>query len=170
MKVETIVVKTIRISEIERLDPITLSIDDANGKLTVEVYGKSWSASWGSAQRTSVASFFLSCDNGYLVNCLDRGISSTITDFDEIPNYLKRLVLEGRRGCDFDAKVAREMYDSLENVSFENHEQLYHFRLSAISDWQHDLPTMINPDYNYLDRIVTAIKAAFALGETANAA
>lgn len=170
MKIESIIVKTLRITEIERLDPITLSIDDANGKLTVEVYGKSWSASWGSAQRTSVSSFFLSCDNGYLVNCLDRGISSTITDFDEIPNYLKRLVFKGRREYDFDAKEAREMYDSLQNVSFENHEQLYHFRLSAISDWQYDLPTMINPDYNYLDRIVTAIKTAFALDETASAA
>jgi hypothetical protein len=45
--------------------------------------------------------------------------------------------------------------------SIENHEQLYHFRLPAISDWQYDLPTMINPDYNYLDRIVTAVKEAF---------
>lgn len=163
MKIEVLPIKTLRITEIEKLDPITLGIDNENGKLTVEVYGQAWSAYWSSA-KGSVLKFFLSCDNDYLIRCLDRQIKCSVTDFDAVPAYIKKLILRGRRDCDFSAADAREMFDSLEYESFESIEHVWRFSLKSIGEeWKHDLPETTSHDWLYLDRIVTAIKEAFAL-------
>lgn len=163
MKIEVLPIRTLRITEIEKLDPITLGIDDENGKLTVEVYGQAWSAYWSSAKE-SVSKFFLSCDNDYLIRCLDRQVKCSVTDFDAIPSYIKKLILRGRRDCDFSAADAREMFDSLEYENFESIEHVWRFSLKSIGEeWKHDLPETTSHDWLYLDRIVTAIKEAFVL-------
>ncbi len=50
MKIETSTVTKLTITEVARLDPITVILEDIEprkGKIIIECYGKSWSSYWG---------------------------------------------------------------------------------------------------------------------------
>jgi hypothetical protein len=49
----------------------------AQGKITINCWNKSGSDYWGGMGPRTVAKFIPDCDWHYVLNCLDRGISST---------------------------------------------------------------------------------------------
>jgi hypothetical protein len=84
MKITETTTRTLIISEVERLDTITVMITQMNesaGKIIIECYGKSWSAFWGAMGNRSIEEFFVSCDNPYLIKNLSNE-QSTIIDPD----------------------------------------------------------------------------------------
>ena len=84
MKIEESLIKQIKVSDIERLDPIIIIVEDvACGKanVTIKCFDKSWTSYWG-AMGGSVKDFFSRVNVGYLVNCFDRGIRSETDEKD----------------------------------------------------------------------------------------
>lgn len=73
MKVEEIKVTTIRITEVQGLDPVTVHLHDdypGAGFITVTCYGRSWSCYWAGMGRRNIEEFVAQCDASYLVNKL----------------------------------------------------------------------------------------------------
>lgn len=63
----------IRLSGLERLDPIEVLVDDyepGKGKITITCYGKAWTASWFAMSDQTISQFFRRCGNDYLIGYL----------------------------------------------------------------------------------------------------
>lgn len=119
MKVEKTTVEKLQVDGVDNLDSLTMYIECYGGsaaKVTMECYGSSWSAYWGS-MGGSVKEFFLRCNTPYLVNCFSRGISCYTDNIDRDSWYegfiprIKKRVIEWRRDTSIDAETAREWYD-----------------------------------------------------------
>lgn len=135
------------------LDDVTMIIEDTKsghydapcrGKVTLECYGQSWSAFWGAMGGDSVLEFIDTTNVGYLVGCLDRGLSSTVFDFEKITDAVRKL-----EGC--------------EDVCIEeNNALVFDSELARVygPDWRGCLPEIPNPKHEYLCRIVKAVKEA----------
>lgn len=114
MKVETSTVTKIVISDVPRLDPITVFLEDYGlrdcghekdpnyktgaGKITINCWDKSWNAFWGGMGPRTVAQFIRACDAHYILNCLSRGLSSTRFTGDALHKFATRCIVERRRG------------------------------------------------------------------------
>ena len=91
MNTEISTVKRLKITDLinseYKLDPVTVFLEDyepGKGKITIECYGKSWSAYWGGMSGDDVATFFCRCDQHYLAKNLSS-ISSSIPDYSALP-------------------------------------------------------------------------------------
>jgi hypothetical protein len=87
------------------------NIQPGVGNITITCFGKSWTSYWGSMSDRSIQEFFVDCNDSYLVNCLDRGISSVLDGDDNDANieFVKREICQLRR----DGEISRH-----EAVSF----------------------------------------------------
>ncbi|MCK5607797.1 hypothetical protein KAR91_38295 [Candidatus Pacearchaeota archaeon] len=125
----------IKIEEVERLDPITVILEDlepGKGKIIIECYGESWSSYWGGMGDRTISEFFCSCDNDYLAKNLDSGIPQTVDD-------------EEKWDDEFDI--------SLKQFKFEEYERGFSLNCPEI-------PQKPNPKYEYLSRILDTVKEA----------
>lgn len=114
MKVETSTVTKLVISDVPRLDPITVFLEDfglrdcghaddpnyktGSGKITINCWDKSWNAFWGGMGPRTVAQFVAGCGSDYVLNCLSRGLSSTHFTGNALHDFAKRCIVERRRG------------------------------------------------------------------------
>jgi len=128
MKIEESLIKQIKVSDLDRLDPITIIVEDiAEGKanVTIKCFDKSWTSYWG-AMGGDVKDFFSRCNVGYLVNCFDRGISPETDDKDvnemtkTFHKKMRELILERRREEYISKEVAKGLWDHLDHIKFEN--------------------------------------------------
>jgi len=128
MKIEESLIKQIKVLDIERLDPITIIVEDvACGKanVTIKCFDKSWTSYWG-AMGGSVKDFFSRVNVGYLVNCFDRGISYETDEKDvhemtkTFNKKIREFILERRREEYITKEVAKGLWDHLDHVRFEN--------------------------------------------------
>lgn len=137
MVVSKKVANILHISEIANLDPITIFLEDIEGrcsnagKVTITCFDKAWVAYFGSIGQRKVAEFIASCDTEYLVNSFSRGIKRHVIDYSKISNDL---------GVEIDEF---ELYDYSEELAREYGD-----------DWHSSLPEKINPNYTYLSRII----------------
>ncbi|GGL61761.1 hypothetical protein GCM10009091_49350 [Pseudomonas brenneri] len=113
LKVERSTVTKLVITGAPRLEPITVFLEDfgrrdcptesdpnyqtAQGKVTINCWDKSWNAYWGGMGPRTVAEFVVRCDWPYVLNCLDRGISSTRFSGDALHAFAKKCVVQRRR-------------------------------------------------------------------------
>jgi hypothetical protein len=137
MKVKGTMVIKYSLTELESLDPVFVTLEDpapGKGKITIECYGKAWTAYFGAIGDQAIHSFINSCDTGYLANKLSD-ISPRVTDFDAISEKLGFCV-------DRDS-----LWASSADMS-----------TAYGSDWYMDLPQTPNPDYEYLERIIKVVK------------
>lgn len=128
MKIEESLIKQIKVSDIERLDPITIIVEDiACGKanVTIKCFDKSWTSYWG-AMGGSIKGFFSRVNVGYLVNCFDRGISPR-TDEKDVYEMTKtfnkktrELILEKRREEYLTKESALLLWQEVDNIRFED--------------------------------------------------
>jgi hypothetical protein len=171
VKVQTSTAVKLIISEVPRLDPITVFLEDLaprEGKATISCYNQSWSAWWGGMGDRSIKDFILSCDERYLANNFGRGTSldSTVVDVEGIADHARKHIISLRKGNDLDADCARELYDKAERLEHLTQvETLYAGYGDVMQDifgdeWWHTLPEKPNGDYVYLCRIINAVKAA----------
>jgi hypothetical protein len=183
MKIEQSTVTKLTITGAPALDPITVYAEDIGprqGKITIECYGKSWSAYWGGCGDKGVAAFFRSCNADYIANCLDRGIEGSKYDASEAGNELKKIVIERRRLCDgwrpgvlknwnydsLEKAEARELWSDIERETFYDDPAVNRELICAVvghDEWWQAIPTTSNPDYVYLCRIIKAVQDGLAI-------
>ncbi|WP_024695371.1 hypothetical protein [Pseudomonas syringae] len=151
MKIEKSTVTKLVISDVPRLDPITVFLEDfgrrdcpvennpgyqtAQGKITISCWDKSWNAYWGGMGPRTVAQFVNSCDAAYVLNCLSRGLDSTRFSGSALKDLAAKCVLERRRHRNMhtwelgslDADDARELWDRIDELAnIENPNECWH--------------------------------------------
>jgi len=192
LKVERSTVTKLVITGAPRLDPITVFLEDFGlrdaehkenpnyktgaGKITITCWGGSWTAYWGGMGPRTVAQFVAGCGWDYVLNCLDRGISSTRFTGDALATLARKCILERRR-CrnlsdweegSLDAEDARRLFnriDDLRNIESTN-ECWHHSKLLTElfgEEWRYpvgDRALEENHKFTYLQRIVEAVQEA----------
>lgn len=138
-------VDTYVLAGLERLDPVTVYVtnyEPGKGKIVIECYGKAWSCFWGGMSGRNLQAFVLTCNNDYILGKMVE--ETTQRDFDKI-NEIAR-----KSGHSFSVESEVE-------IAMMQNEMEECFG----SEWYTDLPTCKTSEYNYLDRILDAVKAAF---------
>lgn len=172
MNIEKSTVTKLVISEIESLDPVTVFLEDfepGKGKITVSCWGKSWTGYWGAMGKDhTVAQFFCSCSDDYIIGCFDSQLRATKFSGDALVKKARKVILEQRRKHDLDAGEARELHDEAGDLGqapsidylFGGHYDLME-RLFGC-EWWHDAgrASEPNPDYQYLCRIIQSVQQA----------
>ena len=103
MKVETSQVTKVVLKELDRLDPVTIVLENyepGKGKIIIECYGKSWSSYWGGMSGDSVEVFFCRCDEHYLAKNLAPGLNSTKEDLDGLADHARNTICKERRALE----------------------------------------------------------------------
>jgi hypothetical protein len=163
MKVIESTVRTLKISELENLDPISVYLENfepGKGKITIECYGKSWSSYWP-AMGGTIEEFFMGISEDYAVNNLQH-MSSRIFDDEATERAVAKEILIARKSGNLTSYEARE---ALEEISgYESNMDYINSRSKAMSmilgdePWFYDFKEKPNPDYIYLCRIIKAVQ------------
>lgn len=167
MKIEETQVTRLKITEVERLDPVTVFLEDfeaGRGKITIECYGKSWSTFWGGMGTRTISEFFCSCDNHYISKNLSPETKCSVTDYDRIPDYLRKHIIYLRREADITKEAARALWDEVKYATIEENaincgQQQELIDVLGNDWWEFTLPQQPNHEWEYLCRIIDAVKA-----------
>lgn len=171
MNVTQSTIQQLVITDADRLDPVKVMIENLRpgaGNITITCFGKSWTSYWGSMSDRSIQEFFVDCNDSYLINCLERGIHSVLdgTDNDANIDFVKGRICKLRRDLELSADEAREYWDEAdgsENVKMRCCDYTYRSPLLSLfgdDPWYAGWPTVPNPDYEYLKRIVQTVREA----------
>ena len=176
MEIEQSQVAKLKITDIEDLDPITVFIEDldtSKGKITIECFGKCWSAFWGGMGERTTAQFVSTVSSSdYIANCLwDHKDEQYEDDMDAVESFVKKKVLELRRETWLEKDAARELYE-FPNWTEYKPQHIY-------DDWhcpdlifadkddfeqleleEFDIPERQTRAYKYLLKIVDAVREA----------
>ncbi|MCS0235780.1 hypothetical protein NDJ81_00140 [Vibrio alginolyticus] len=174
MKLEQSNVIRLRLTELERLDPITVFLEHFGahrGRITIECFGRSWSSFWP-AMGCQLEEFFIDSNDDYLAKNLASQLDSDIYDFDQLETHLKRRILANFFHRHIDRKKAEKLMEQVsdldcsvmpceEQVWLSDNARL----LSEVygEDWYYDLPKCDNPEYGYLCRIIQAVREGLKL-------
>ena len=179
MQITEQLTRTIVLSELDRLDPVTIHLQNfepGKGRITIGCYDKSWTAYWGGMSGDPVEAFFIRCNPGYLIGNLAPGLQPMQTSLDGLADKVKAEIRKLRRAQEITAEDAREYWDEadgiqhLDSIDLLGHE---HGDLLASvfgEEWWHCLPEEQNPDYHYLRRIVVAVQQGLQRLDTREAA
>lgn len=169
MRVTTKTTEQLVIEGAPNLDPITVTIEDyepGKGKLTVECYGKSWTAYWGAmGSGSTVAEFIGSMDSDYVANCLWRGTDKqqTRVDWDAMPQKVRAEICKLRRNGDLRKSEARVYFEqAMYCTSYQGADSALMVTVFG-DDWHVCLPESPHPEWTYLQRIVDAVRAGVAV-------
>jgi hypothetical protein len=195
LKVERSTVTKLVITGAPRLDPITVFLEDfgrrdcptesnpnyqtAQGKITINCWDKSWNAYWGGMGPRTVSEFVVNCDWDYVLNCLDRGISSTRFSGDALHTFAKKCIVQRRRQQtgrhewelgELSKSEARELWNDIGVLSdIETPNECWHHGKPLTElfgdEWHYSLDGNAieeNHDFTYLRRIVEAVQQALA--------
>jgi len=86
-------VTRIEISELPRLDPIRVYIEDyepGRGRITISCYDAAWVGYWGAMYGQSIRDFFIDCHAEYLAG--NMGCASSLSRSAPNRNYLIRVI------------------------------------------------------------------------------
>lgn len=165
MKIEQTTVQKIHITNVDRLDPVTVVVEDiepGKGKIIIECYGESWSSYWGGMGGRSISEFFMDCGNDYLIGNLTSRLYSTVPlEGHELESAVKKDLFFDRKKRVITAERARNIYDDIELYGLCDQDS--NSILSRIygEEWFRCIPEGPNHKYEYLSRIVDAVKEAF---------
>lgn len=185
MKVEAGTVTIVRISDLvesHRLDPIRVTLDDiepSKGRINIECWGKAWASYWGGMGSKTIAEFFASCGNDYLIQNLtsDKTVERTRYSGEALAAFARKTVCLRRRWRDLNTRInydsldreaARKLFDAAEELeSCETRESCWQESrlLTKIfgEEWFCSLGSHSeerNPEFDYLERICNAVREA----------
>lgn len=178
MIVEKSNVLAFTIADIERLDPVRVMIENyepGRGRITITCYGKAWTAAWfAMGENSTVQEFFQRVNNEYLIRNLVPGLRPFVDD-DNDANviFVKSEIIKLRRDQEIDAEKAREMWDEAENADDVKacccEYGIGNELLSLFGDdpWYAGWPSVPNHKYQYLNRIIDAVRAGLSQLEQA---
>lgn len=145
MNIEKRKTETYALTDLDMLDPVTVYVTNYNtgqGKIVVECFGEAWTAYWGGMGVNTLQQFFLTCDNNYILGKMLK--ETRQTDFEEIND------IAHKRG--FDLCVTSDIEIAMQSDTMTE---------CFGADWRMDLPRCNTGEYEYLGRILNAIKGAF---------
>lgn len=153
----------------ERLDPVRLMIENyepGKGRITITCYGKAWTGAWFAMGGDSVQEFIKRVSNEYLIGYFDPGLQITVDD-DNDANlaFVKREIIKLRRMQEIDGNEARGMWDeaeSADDVKASCCDYLVGNKLLSLfgdDPWYANWPSVPNHQYQYLERILNAMRA-----------
>lgn len=167
--VEKIDVLAFTVTGAERLDPVRVMIENyepGKGRITITCFGKAWTGAWFAMGGDTVQKFMERASNDYLIGCLDSQLDST-TDADNDANlvFVKSQIIKLRREQEIEAHEAREMWHEAENAEdvkvsccdFLAGDKL--LNLFGDDAWYAGWPMVPNHEYQYLERILNAVRA-----------
>lgn len=170
MKLEVSSVTKLRLTELEKLDPVTVILEDmgpGRGKIIIEHFGKSWASFWPAIGGRNIAQFFVSCNQDYLAGNLAGGIRDKVDDEDAVEVACKQAILRVRRQRpeDLSAVDARLLWDDdigLEELQnghwFASHEHDLCELLFECDFHNWDIPQKPNPQYERLCLLITTVQ------------
>ena len=168
MKVEKSDILAFTISEVERLDPVRVMIENyepGQGRITVTCYGQAWTGAWFAMGGDTVQEFIKRVSNEYLIGYFDPQLESTVED-DNDANllFVKSQIIKLRRELEIEADEAREMWDEAENaedVKTRCCDCRIGDRLPGLlgdDPWYANWPSVPNHKYQYLERIINTVR------------
>lgn len=168
MKIEKMDVLAFTISDLERLDPVRVMIENyesGKGRITITCYGKAWTGAWFAMGGDSVQEFIKRVSNEYLIGYFSPSLPKTVDDDNEANlEFVKGQIIKLRRDREIDSEDARGMWDEAEgaeDVKASCCDYLIGDRLISLfgdEPWYAAWPSVPNHEYEYLDRIVTAVR------------
>ena len=168
MKIEKMDVLAFTITGADRLDPVRViieNIEPGRGLITITCFGKSWNSSWGGMGGDTVQAFFKRVSNDYLIGCLAPRLESTVdADNDANLAFVKGEIVKLRRKEEIEAYEAREMWNEAEGADdvkanccdFLVGDKL--LNLFGDDSWYAGWPMVPNHKYQYLERIISAVR------------
>lgn len=148
MNIQKSTVTKTYLTDLDRLDPVTVYTEDFSegcGQITILCYGQAWTSYWGGMGDNKIISFFCGCDEHYIAKNLSR-IDSQVYDIDKLREDAEAAGVECYRDDPWnDYGFMDDMYGG----------DMY--------DWYDSLPKMPNPDYQYLCRIILAVQEGLKL-------
>ncbi|HHG0849177.1 TPA: hypothetical protein ACPUHY_002676 [Klebsiella pneumoniae] len=175
--IEKMDVLSFSITGAERLDPVRVMIENyepGKGRITVTCYGQAWTGAWFAMGGDSVQEFIKRVSNEYLIGYFDPQLQSTVDD-DNDANlaFVKGEIIKLRREQEIDGNEARSMWDEAidaDDVKASCCNYLVGDKLlNLLGDdpWYAGWPTVPNPKYQYLDRILNAVRVGLVEMERA---
>jgi len=146
MKISVSETTRVYINDVDRLDPITVFLEDfmaGQGRITIVCFGQAWTAFWGGMGDSNITNFFTRSGNEYIISKLSPQLKAVEYDENKLDEMADAI------GEDSVTDLVSQDYDLLSKL-FGN----------DMMEWDDKIPKMPNPDYDYLDRIVTAVKEA----------
>ena len=169
MKVVETKITKLTIREIEGLNDVTVALQDietGRGKIAIECYSESWTACWREMEGRTIAEFFCSCDERYLVgNFSDT--EPQVIDYESVISQVKKEIIKARRYRELSHYDARGLFDDAKNLVPGNLNHEYMYKIYG-DQWWCSLPMKPNPEQEYLCRIIKTVKQALR-PSTANA-
>ncbi|QXI02484.1 hypothetical protein HV782_011015 [Pseudomonas monsensis] len=172
LKVEHSTVTKLVITGAQNLDSINVFLEDLaprKGKITVNCWGKSWTAYWGGMwDGLNIGQFFCELNTSYIIGYFDQDLRSRRFSGDALANEARRLVLKERRRFGYTSDEAPEMCDAAEDLRESPSVDYLHGAHSELmtklfgDEWWHMTSDAKepNPDYAYLERIILAVQQA----------
>ncbi|BCE02954.1 hypothetical protein [Marinicellulosiphila megalodicopiae] len=175
MNIVDTAIRSLKITGVERLDPVSVYIEgyvQGKGKLTVECFGKSWSAFWGAIGKKTVEEFILSSDICYLANSLwDHSKEQYEDDLTGVTQYVRKTIIERRREEFVCRDTARAIYDIEDwEYSMPQHPYDEFHKHDDLSEYQfidaqsilenYNIEQKQTSEYAYLNRIVSVVQDA----------
>ncbi len=111
MKIQKMDVLAFTLTEVERLDPVRVMIENyepGKGRITITCHGKAWTGAWFAMGGDSVQDFIKRVSNEYLIGYFDPQLQSTVDD-DNDANlaFVKGEIIKLRRREEVDGSEAR---------------------------------------------------------------
>lgn len=173
MKITTVPVEKILITDVPNLDSIAVYLEDLGpecGKITITCFDDCWSHFWGAMGKGSnIRKFFLSCDEHYLARKFDSNIDDTVDDPDKLVEEAKKEIISDRRNGSHTKSEARKLWDTAERDLYDLwHEfngqggETYRDLMYDIfgDEFWYKIPKTPNYKYEYLCRIINTVKEA----------
>lgn len=172
MKVEKSDVLAFTISDVERLDPARVMIENyepGKGRITITCFGKAWTGAWFAMGGDTVQAFIKRVSNDYLIGYFDPQLQSTVDD-DNDANlaFVKGEIIRLRREQEIDGNEARSMWDEAEDAEDVKASCCNYLvgdkLLNLLGDdpWYAKWPSVPNHHYQYLERIIDAVRGGLA--------
>lgn len=168
MKVEKSDVLAFTISDVEHLDPVRVMIENyepGKGRITITCFGKAWTSAWFAMGGDTVQEFIKRVSNEYLIGYFDPQLRSTVDDDNDANlEFVKGEIIKLRRQQKIDADDAREMWEEAEGAEDVKANccdcRVGEKLLELLGDdpWYAEWPAVPNHNYQYLERIIDAVR------------
>ncbi|RYM59995.1 Uncharacterised protein [Serratia quinivorans] len=179
MKVTETKVQSIEITEVERLDPIRVMAENyepGQGRITITCYGKAWTSAWFAMGGDTVQAFFIRVSNDYLIGNFAPQMQSEVDDDNDAnTEFVKSEICKLRRSGEIEQDKARDMWDTADCSEDVKGDCCACGRGSVLFDLLGDdtyyanWPTVPNHEYQYLERILDAVREALKQVEVRDA-
>lgn len=172
MKIITTHALKVRIEDAPNLDPIDVFLEDhspKHGSVTIKCYGQSWTTYWGGMwDGLTVAQFIQAAPAEYVVDRLWTGADHTEPDWDALEDKLKAEIIRSRRTWAISDTKARDLFGQADGMLTPGRGEPPDLDTQKLIEevfdycWWDHIPQRIKPEYDYLRRIVAAVREALS--------